>query len=149
MDEYIIEKVDGKFICTNDHDQKVTDLITILPINNVQFDQNFAYLKYNDYMLFISRAAFGGFHLRSWTCWGTTAITVGDGPQRVHDASFLRIDWVMRGVDTYEKPEKGGWSMYRYVNGIGEDRVVGAGDESSTFDDLMKAIITAYPFIDE
>lgn len=55
MDEYIIEKVDGKFICTNDHNQKVTDLITILPINNVQFDQNFAYLKYNDYMLFISR----------------------------------------------------------------------------------------------
>ena len=39
--------------------------------------------------------------------------------------------------------------MYRYVNGIGEDRVVGTGNESSTFDDLMKAIITAYPFIDK
>ena len=39
--------------------------------------------------------------------------------------------------------------MYRFVNGIGEDNAVGAGNESSTFDDLMKAIITAYPFIDE
>ena len=149
MDEYIIEKVDDKFVCVNNDNQKVTDLITILPIDVVQFDKNFACLKYNGYMLFVSRAAFGGFHLRSWTCWGTTAITVGDGPQSVHDASFLRIDWEMRGDDTYEKEGSGWWTMHRCTNGSEEVDTVGEGDENATFDDLMQSIIDAYPFIDE
>lgn len=150
MYEYIIEKRDGKFICVNWDNQDVEGLITALPENNVQFDKNFAYLKYNGYLLFISRAAFGGFHLRSWTCWGTTAIEVGAGPQRVHDASFLRIDWEMRGDDTYEKNGTGEWSMCRYACGIGEDDIVWKYEDiHCTFNELMQAVVKAYPFIDE
>lgn len=144
MEEYRIEKIDGKFVCVNREDQRVEAIITALPENVVQFDKKFAYLKYNGYPLFISRAAFGGSHLDSWTCWGTTAIEVGAGA----GASFLRIDWEMRG-DTYEEEGSGWWTMYHCTNGSEEVDTVGEGDENATFDDLMLVIIDAYPFIDE
>ena len=145
---YVIEKIDGKYICVNYDDQSVQDIITKIPEENVDLAQNFAQIKYNDYSLMLSRAAYGGLHLRTWTADGITTIEVADGPQK-SGPYFVYVEWGLHGDDTYIRNSVGSMDFNRYETGKGYAGILGVTGLDITFNDLMKIIIKGYPFIDK
>lgn len=163
MQEYRIEKIDGKFMLTKGDGtvadiQSIQDLIIDVPEGgNVAFHKDCARLKYNGYILNVSVAAFGGCHLGKGYTTGKTSIEVVVGGPAIQSInSILLIDWYLRIDYTADVSNRWYWMIYEYDPDEGGMNMLNAWEsdawrswQTSTFDDIMNEIINYYPFIDE
>ncbi len=142
MDEYVIKKIDGKYVCTSRDSQSVEYLVTKLPGSFVQLDKDFAWIRYRGFRLAVSRTAYGGFFEGAWSATGTVSIELVDWPRQVCVRSLVLLEWDMHGEG---QTNEWGWKAYGFDLRERRSVVLGSGDKHSTFDDLMRATVQVYP----